>query len=162
MTCKDGIRRAREKNCVPTGTLGTKIKPTPFEAVPYGKCHSSAWLQNSMCLTKRQVWIGQMADSERANDGVKRAPPERECFCIRLFEPDSRMPIACQPELDSGRSISSALDQAATHWPCKLIGIVSPTSTVATGPAATLRASSTAKPDVPRSTSSVWVISQPW
>jgi hypothetical protein len=29
MTCEDGIRGAREKRCVSTGTLGTKIKLTP-------------------------------------------------------------------------------------------------------------------------------------
>jgi integrase len=29
MTCEDGIRGARGKHCVSTGTLGTKIKPTP-------------------------------------------------------------------------------------------------------------------------------------
>ncbi len=35
MTCEDSIRAAREKHDVPSGTLGTEIRPTPSKAFHY-------------------------------------------------------------------------------------------------------------------------------
>ena len=43
-----------------------------------------------------------MANTERANDGVKRARLKRERLRVRLVEMYGRVPLACQPDLRSG------------------------------------------------------------